>query len=76
MSTGGESEPQASAPKPRAHDQGRAFVEGQDQGTKASLLTSPQPALLPSIPRLFQELVWTRPSQVLFHGSHGEGLCH
>lgn len=54
VSTGGESEPQASGPEPHVHDQGRAFVEKQDQGTKASALTfSPQPALLPSIPRLF-----------------------
>lgn len=54
VSTGGESEPQASGPEPHVHDQGRAFVEKQDQGTKASALTfSPQPALLPNIPRLF-----------------------
>lgn len=79
VSTGGESEPQATGLKPRAHDQGRVFMEDQDQGVKASSLTfSPQPTLLPSIPRLFQELVWTRLSQALSHGSHGwgEGLCH
>lgn len=55
-------------------------MENQDRVVKApSLPFALQLTLVPGLPRMsFQELVLTRPPQVLSCGSHawGESLCH